>query len=177
MELFEAIDRRHSYRGPFLDEQLNRDDLRKIVQAGLKAPSGVNAQTTEFVILDEPETIREIGGMHEKNQAMRQAKAMILCLIDREPEPVYGDLSFQVEDCAAAVENMLLAVTALGLGSVWIDGWLRRENRAEKIAELVGIPPNKVIRILLPLGKPAEEGPRKEKKKFSERACFNRYKL
>ncbi|MFH1039439.1 MAG: nitroreductase family protein [PVC group bacterium] len=177
MELFEAMKRRHSYRGPFKDDPVPREDLERIVAAGLRAPSGKNEQTTSFVIVDDPSLVKEIGGMHPGNQALQLARALIACIIDRHPEAVYEGHSFQVEDCAAAVENMLLAITALGYGSVWIDGWLRLEGHAEKIGGLLGVPETRVVRVLLPVGIPAEEGPRKEKKAFNERAWFNRYRV
>ncbi len=175
MDVFEAINRRHSYRGPFLDRPVPREDLQRIVQAGIQAPSGRNMQTTSFVIIDDPELVRRVAAMHENNLAVQQARAFIACIIDRRPEAVYEGHSFQVEDCAAAVENMLLAITALGYATVWIDGWLRVQNRAEQIGRMIGLPESKVLRILLPLGVPAESWPQKEKKPFAERAWFNRY--
>ena len=175
MELFEAIRERYSYRGPFQGDPIPREDLKRIVGAGLMAPSGKNAQTTGFVIVDDPELVKEIGGMHPSNKALQQARALIACIIDRKPEAVYEGMNFQVEDCAAAVENMFLAVTALGYGSVWVDGWLRREGRADKIGRLLGVPDSKVVRILLPVGLPTAPGPRPEKKTFDERARFNRW--
>ena len=58
---------------------------------------------------------------------------------------------------------------------MWIDGWLRVEGRAEKIGKLLGLPEGKIIRVLLPVGVPAEVYKRPEKKPFEERAWFNRY--
>jgi nitroreductase len=175
MEVFDAIQRRHSYRGPFTNTPVSKDDLRQIVQAGIQAPSGRNQQTTQFVILDDAETIEEIGRLNPTNEAMKSAKAYIVCIIDKEPPSVYEGLSFQIEDCAAAVENMLLAITSLGYATVWIDGWLRVQQRAEKIAELIGLPQSKMVRIILPIGVPAEQWEQKEKKSFEERAWFNKY--
>lgn len=175
MDLFEAIARRHSYRGPFTDQPVPRPDLQRIVQAGLRAPSGKNAQTTTFVIADGPALVRQIGSMHASNVAVQQARAFIACIVDRQSVAVYEGHSFQVEDCAAAVENMLLAITALGYASVWIDGWLRVEQRADMIGRLLGVPPGKVIRVLLPIGVPAENWPPTQKKPFDQQAWFNRY--
>ncbi len=174
MDLFEAVAARYSYRGAFTGDPVSRGTLTKIVEAGLKAPSGKNEQTTTFVIADDPEIVKTIGGMHTM-WAMQQAKAFIACVIDREPEPIYEGHAFQVEDCSAAVENILLAITALGLGSVWVDGWLRVEGRAEKIGELLGIPSSKVVRVILPVGVPAKQGRRPEKLPFAERAWFDRH--
>ncbi len=175
MDVFEAIAKRHSYRGPFREQPVPRDDLRRIVQAGLQAPSGRNMQTTAFVIVDERELVRKIGALHTSNPAVQTAQAIIACIVDQQPAPVYEGHSFQVEDCAAAVENMLLAITARGYATVWIDGWLRLENRAATIGEMLGLPAGKVIRVLLPIGVPAEAWTQKEKKPFAQRAWFNRY--
>jgi nitroreductase len=175
MEFFEVVTRRHCYRGGFTDAPVPRADLEKIVQAGLDAPSGCNAQTTRFVIVDEPTLAAGIRAMHPANKAMQQAKAFIACIVDKEPPGVYEGLSFQVEDCAAAVENMLLAITALGYASVWVDGWLRREGRAVTVACMLGVPNEKIVRILLPVGVPAEDCKPPEKMPFDERAWFNAY--
>jgi len=175
MDVFEAIAKRHSYRRAFRDQAVPPTDLQRIVQAGLQAPSGKNAQTTTFVIVDDADLLRKIGGMPQANKAMQEAKAVIACIVDVEPELVYKGHAFQVEDCAAAVENMLLAVTALGYATVWIDGWLRLDKRAETISRLLNLPEGKIIRVLLPLGVPAEICSPKKKKPFEARVWFNRY--
>lgn len=175
MDLLEVVTNRHSYRGAFMDAPVSREDLKTIVQAGLDAPSGCNAQTTRFVVVDDAELVAAIAAMHETNKAMQQAKAFIACIVDRQPEAVYQDMAFQVEDCAAAVENMLLAITALGYASVWIDGWLRRDNRNDIIGKLLGVPAEKIVRILLPIGVPAEPVKGPDKKPFEQRAFFNQY--
>jgi nitroreductase len=110
-------------------------------------------------------------------QAMKNARAIILCIVDKDPEAVYEGYSFSVEDCAAAVENIMLAITALGYATVWIDGWLRLEKRAEKIAQIIDLPGSKKIKTLLPIGIPKEKLHQREKKAFTQRACFNRYSL
>lgn len=175
MEIFKAIEERYSYRGPMEQTSIPREELRKIVECGLKAPSGKNAQTTEFVIIDDQSTLQQLHQLHPANKAMQQSPAMIACIVDRQAEKIYEGYDFQLEDCAAAVENMLLAITGLGYASVWIDGWLRVERRAEIVADLIKLPADKKVQILLPVGKPMEQGPRKNKKAFDERAWFNSY--
>ncbi len=175
MDLFETITKRHSYRAGFKATPIARPDLRKLVQAGLDAPSGKNGQTTSFVIVDDPALIARIAPMHTASKAFQQARAYIACVIDKTPEAIYEGMSFQVEDCAAAVENMLLAITALGYASVWIDGWLRVDNRNTKIGDLLGVPKDKIVRILLPIGIPSEAYPSPAKKPFAQRAWFNSY--
>jgi nitroreductase len=170
MDLFESITKRHSYRGPFKPEPVSREDLERIVQAWIQAPSGCNAQSTTFVIADDPELLQKACGVLS---FARVPPAMIVCVTD--PSPVYAGNSFEVQDCSAAVENMLLAITALGYATVWIEGQLYAERRAERLAELLGVPSGKSIQVVLPLGLPVEDWPQKEKAPFAERAWFNGY--
>ncbi|MCE5269287.1 MAG: nitroreductase family protein [Planctomycetaceae bacterium] len=172
MNVFDAIHQRYSYRGEFTNAAVSRSDLRKIVDAGIQAPSGCNAQTTSFVIVDDPRLLGQVAEIVAK-PVCHSAKAMIVCVADWRP--AYADVSFAVEDCAAAVENLLLAITALGYATVWLDGVLRTEDRARRIAALLGVPSDKTVRVLLPLGVPAEPGTPREKLAFEERAWFNRY--
>lgn len=172
MDVFEAIAKRYSYRGDFTEAPVPREDLVKIALAGIHAPSGKNEQTTSFVIVDDPKLLKQIAQIVDKPVA-RSAKAMIACVID--PRPVLGNVSFAVEDCAAAVENMLLAITALGYATVWLDGVLRADDIAAKIARLLGVPEGRALRILLPVGVAVDPGTQKEKLPFEQRAWFNRH--
>jgi len=172
MDLFEAIQRRHSYRGAFTDAPVPREDLKKIVQAGIQAPSGCNEQVASFAIVDDPQLLREIAAILDRT-ACSTARAMIVCVAD--PRPIIDGTSFAVEDCAASVENMLLAVTALGYATVWLDGVLRRDDIARRIGRVLGVPEDKHVRVLLPIGVPAEPCKQKEKLPFDRRAWFNGY--
>ena len=172
MDLFDAIANRHSYRGDFTDAPVPRKNVKTIVQAGIQAPSANNEQVAAFVIVDDRQLLRQIAEILDK-PVCHSAKAMVACVAD--PRPVFAGLSFAAEDCAAAVENMLLAITALGYASVWLDGALRTEDRAAHIGRVLGVPSDKTIRILLPIGVPTEPGQQKEKLPFERRAWFNRY--
>jgi nitroreductase len=172
MDVFAAIAARYSYRGVFTDAPVSRGDLEKIVQAGIQAPSACNGQVATFVIVDDPKLLRQVAEVVDR-PVCQTAKAMIACVTD--PRPVYQTLSFAVEDCAASVENMLLAITALGYATVWLDGVLRADGRAERIAKLLGVPREKTVRILLPLGVAAEPGQQRERLPFAQRAWFNQY--
>ncbi len=172
MDIFEAIDRRHSYRGEFTDTPVPRDDLRRIVQAGIQAPSAKNEQVVSFVVVDDSAVLAQVAAVVDR-PVCRTARAMIACVAD--PRPILRGDSFAAEDCAASVENMLLAITALGYASVWLDGVLRQEDKAQRIARLLGVPEGLQLRILLPVGVPAEAVSQKEKLPFDERASFNRY--
>ena len=172
MDVFEAIDKRYSYRGEFTDVPVPREDLQKIVRAGIRAATAKNEQVASFVIVDDPELLEHIAEILDR-PVCNTARAMIACVAD--PRPVLREISFAAEDCAAAAENMLLAVTALGYAAVWLDGVLRSDNIARRIGQLLGVPQGKHLRILLPVGVAAEPGRQKEKLPFNQRAWFNRY--
>ncbi|MFZ4855569.1 MAG: nitroreductase family protein [Desulfuromonadaceae bacterium] len=175
MELFQAIKERYSYRGAFVQKPLPEADLRKIVQAGLDAPSGKNLQTTQFIIIDDPEKLDRVRGVFAGQAFITTAQAFIALFYDIEEQAASEfPYTFEVEDAAAAVQNILLAITGLGYASVWLDGVLRNEQRAERIGEIVGLPKSKRIRILLPVGVPTDENhSRKEKLAFDKRVWFN----
>lgn len=173
MDTFEAIAKRHSYRGEFQNKPVPRTDLEKIVQAGIDAPSGCNAQTTSFVVVDDPKLIAELAKIFGDRPVCTTAKAVIVCLTDSTP--AYGNTSFDREDCAAAVQNMLLAITALGYATVWFQGYVQNGGNDRKIAALLNVPDNLRVEIVLPLGTPTTAGSPREKKPLAERVSFNQY--
>jgi nitroreductase len=170
MDIFEAIAKRFSYRGEFMDEPISRHHLKKIVQAGIDAPSGCNAQSTSFVVVDKPEVIAEISKLIGDKPVCKTATAMIACVCDKTP--AYGKMSFFIEDCAAATQNMWLALTAIGLASVWLDGVIRGDVGVE-IGKLLKVPANLEVRVLLPIGYPInKDGKPNPKKSLQERVRF-----
>lgn len=173
MDTFEAIAKRHSYRGEFQNKPVPRTDLEKIVQAGIDAPSGCNAQTTSFVVVDDAKLITDIAKIFGDRPVCATAKAVIVCLADSTP--AYGNTSFAREDCAAAVQNMLLAVTALGYATVWYQGYVQRDGNDRKIADLLGVPKNLRVEVVMPLGVPVTDESPREKKPLAERVSFNQY--
>jgi nitroreductase len=175
MDLFQAIKERYSYRGAFVQKPVPEADLRNIVQAGLDAPSGKNLQTTRFLIINDPEKLDQVRSVFAGQAFITTAQAFIALFYDIEEQAASEfPYTFEVEDAAAAVQNILLAISGLGYASVWLDGVLRNEQRAERIGEIVGLPESKRIRILLPVGVPADaHHPRKEKLAFDKRVWFN----
>lgn len=174
MELFQAIRERYSYRGAFVQKPVPEEDLIKIVQAGLDAPSGKNLQTTKFVIVNDPGKLVQLRAAFSGQPFIETAPAFIAAFYDVEEQAASEyPYTFEIEDASAAVQNILLAITGLGYASVWLDGVLRNEGRAEKVGRVLGLPVSKKLRILLPVGVAAEEYPRRDKQPFVQRAWFN----
>ncbi len=174
MELFKAFAERHSYRGDFKNAPVPREDLRKIVEAGIMAPSGCNAQTTHFAIVDDPALLTEIRKLFTM-AAVKTAPAIIAVIM--KAESTYRGMGFEVQDYSAAVQNMLLAITDLGYASVWLDGVLRSRGIAEKIGSLLNVPQGKnmTVTVILPVGVPEEKGRQNDRLPFEQRSWYNRH--
>jgi nitroreductase len=150
MELFEAIYKRRSVR-QYTGAPIPKADLLKIVDAGRLAASGSNRQPWEFIIVTDRETIERL-----KVASLWMEKAAAIVAVVMDPASRWW-----VEDGSAAVENMLLAATALGYGSCWLEGYtLQREDELKAI---LNVPAGRRLFTLLPLGV-AADWPSKEKK-------------
>ena len=173
MNMIENMLNRHSYRGKYLSDPVSRADLQMILEAGLAAPSGCNKQTTSLIAVDDPEVLQSLHAVIDPPVG-ESAPAMICVLTERII--AYRDRTFYVQDYAAAIENMLLAITALGYESVWVEGHITDVDRiGRQMADILDVPENMELVCFLPVGKAAEPVKGPVKKPFSERAWFNGY--
>jgi nitroreductase len=161
MDALEAIRKRRSVR-KYTGELIPRENLEKIVDAGRLAASGSNHQPWEFIVVTDREMIDELK---VASNWMEKAAAIIAVVVDTSSR-------WWKEDGSAAVENMLIASTALGYGSCWLEGYTL--PREEEFKELLGIPKEKRLLTLVPIGVPAE-WPTKEKKSLEEVIHWERY--
>ena len=165
---------RHSYRGAYAEDRVpSREELKTIMEAGLAAPSGCNKQTTSLIAVDDAELVQKIKAVIDPPIA-ETAPAFICVLTQRIN--AYRDRCYSVQDYAAAIENMLLAITELGYQSCWYEGHITDEDRiCDKIAEILGVPEGYELVCILPVGKAVNETISPKKKAFEERAWFNRF--
>ena len=169
----DAILSRRSYRGKYLPAPVPREHLTQIMQAGYAAPSGCNKQTTSFIAVDDPALLAKLHAVIDPPIGTI-APAMI-CVLTRRII-AYRDRCYSVQDYSAAIENMLLAIEALGYASCWIEGHITDEDRiGRKMADILGVPQDMDMVCFLPVGVAAElvKGP--VKKPFEQRAFFNGY--
>jgi nitroreductase len=172
MDIFECLQKRYSYRGAYTHTPVPREDLEKILSAGLAAPSGCNRQTTSLIALDDPELLQSLTELVKVNGFKGENPPAGICVLTRKI-PGYEDKYFNVQDYSAAIENMLLAITALGYASCWIEGQITYNSETqEKIAKLLKISAEYAVVAFLPIGVPENEGKRPAYKSFAERAWF-----
>jgi nitroreductase len=158
MEAFECLITRRSVR-EFGQGEIDDDAVLKIVTAAMHAPSAGNQRPWHFIVIRDRGTLTEITKIHPHAGMLKQAQLAIAVAADRDSEKYPG---YWVIDCAAATQNLLLAVHALGLGAVWL-GIHPREDRSKGLAELLKFPPNVVPHSLVAVGIPAAIPPQPER--------------
>ena len=168
-----AIMNRRSYRGKFLPTPVPRENLRRIMEAGLAAPSGCNRQTTSLIAVDDPGTLERLHNVIRP--PVGETAPAAICVLTRQII-AYRDRCFAVQDYAAAIENMLLAITALGYESCWYEGHITDTDRiGEQMARILGVPEEYELVCFLPVGIAEGRPVEPRKKTFEERAWFNAF--
>ena len=161
MDALEAIRKRRSVR-EYTGDPIPRADLETIVDAGRLAATGGNRQPWDFIVVTEREMIEQLK---VASQWMDRAGAIIAVVLDPSSR-------WWLEDGSAAVENMLIASTALGYGSCWLEGYTL--PREEEFKALLGVPDDRRLLTLIPIGVPVS-WPTREKKSLEEVIHWERY--
>jgi len=163
MDLFDAIAQRASVRD-LKPVEVPDADLERILDAGRRAPSGRNRQPIEFIVVKDPATIQKLAAA----QKCIGDVGLVIC-IAADP----SKSQFWLEDVAAAATNMLLAIAALGYGSVWIEGTLLRVE--EECKRALGIPDAMRLIVALPIGAPVKEPQQAGKRPLADIVHWERY--
>ena len=161
MDTLEAIRTRRSIRR-YAEDVIPKADLETIVDAGRLAATGSNQQPWDFVVVTRRSMIEQFkvaGAWIEK------AGAVIVVVMNPASR-------WWVEDGAAAIENMLLASTALGYGACWVEG--DALPREAQFKTLLDVPGEKRVMALIPLGVAAET-PTIEKKPLEQVLHWEKY--
>ena len=173
MNVLEAIEKRHSYRGMYKDIPVPRRDLIKIMEAGLAAPSGCNKQTTSLIAIDDPEVLKKLHSVIVP--PIGETAPAAICVLTQRIK-AYRDKCYAIQDYAAAIENMLLEAVELGYQSCWYEGHLTDDdNIGEKMAKILNVPEGYELICFLPIGIGESEPALPNKKPFAERAWFNSF--
>ncbi|MBN1400510.1 MAG: nitroreductase family protein [Anaerolineae bacterium] len=178
MEFFETVAKRYSHKVAFdRQRKVPKEDLEKIVRAGMAAPSAGNGQSPEFVIIDDEAILAQLGEWSGR-VVLQTAPAVIAVLTDPRARQIL-DIKTEclIADLAAATQNLLLAATALGYRCGWLDGPFTDPDLQAKVCGLLGLPEDRMLLLTVPVGYEAEPGPRREKKPFEQRASWNTYAI
>ena len=171
MDLFEAVNKRYSHKEKFLPETVPMAVLEQIAGAGLAAPTGNNTQCVKLVILGSRDEVQKLGDI-VTTEALSTAPAAIAVLTDSEGHR--KPYNFEVEDYSAAATQMLLAATAMGYVSLWLDSPFFDEEIQKTALSVLGASSRYHLRVVLPIGLPCGEGSRREKLTFNERVSYGK---
>lgn len=158
MDVLQAIMTRRSIR-KFTGEVITEEQLDTLLRAGFQAPSAHNLQPWHFVVVEDKELLEKISGFHKYAKMLPNAGCGIIVCGDEEKQPGRG---FLVEDCSAAIQNILLAAHGIGLGAVWC-GLYDSGNLVEDMREVLELPNN-----IIPIGM-VVVGNKDEERKLSDR--------
>lgn len=135
--VLEGIRARRSVRR-YIDRPVEQEKVDLLLECACAAPSAVNRRPWRFVVIRDRGNLNALAEVHPYGKMLFQAPlALVVCgaiLHDGEPNPWWE------EDCAAAMQNILLAADGLGLSSVWLGVCHGRDGLPEKIEALLGTP-------------------------------------
>lgn len=152
MDVLEAIHTRRSIRkyaeGPVDDAQ-----VEILLRAAMAAPSAGNQQPWRFLVVRDRALLEEVARVHPYAKMAPGAALAVLVCGDTRKQKYEG---YWVIDCAAAVQNLLLAAHALGLGAVW-TGVYPSMDRVETLSAIFRCPSGVVPHSFIPIGLPGEQ--------------------
>jgi len=167
-ELLRVIDQRWSCR-EFERTTLDEAVIWKLVRAMLRAPSAGNIQPWHFYVVTNEEVKRGLTIAARGQDFVTQASVVIVvCVVPSKAGQGYGkrgESLYCIQDTAAAVENLILAAEALGLGTCWVGAF--DEAQAAKV---LGAPPERRPVAIVPVGKPA--CPRRRSRRLPEESVL-----
>lgn len=154
MDTLDALLTRRSVRR-FTPQPVAQDQLDTILRAAMHAPSACNQQPWHFITVTARERLDAIASVHPYAQMLTQAPLAVIVCADLTLETCPGNW---VIDCSAAMQNLLLAAHALGLGGVWV-GIHPVEQRVSDIRQVMNLPSFVMPLSLAAMGHPAEPLP------------------
>lgn len=140
----------------YTDQAVSEEHVRDLLEAAMAAPSAVACDPWHFVVIRHPATLKTLADALPDGRHLAHANVGIL--VCGETERAHdSQLSYVLQDCAAATENILLAASMLGLGACWCGVHPRKERMdlARKLADLpAGMVPVCVVAVGWPAQRP-----------------------
>lgn len=136
MDVINTIYKRRSIRN-YSDKQVEKDKIITLLKAATAAPTAANCQPWEFIVVDDGEKLTELKD--KLVFARYNAPVAIVVCGNMKLSHKGPSQEMWVQDCSAAIENILIAATGIGLGSVWI-GIYPLESNIKPLKKILNIP-------------------------------------
>lgn len=130
------------------------DDRTEILKAAMSAPSAVNRQPWQFIVVDDHDILRQLADALPYAKMTADASMAIVTCADESRFLDGIDSTLWVQDLSAVNENILLACHALGYGGVWTCVYPHPE-REKPVRDILGIPQSITPFAVIPIGRPA----------------------
>lgn len=161
MEAMDCILSRTSIRN-FSDSPVPPGEVKKLLAAGMAAPSAVNMQPWMFVVVDKRELLDALAEKLPYAKMLKDAPLAIIVCGDLRKTLDQREREYWVEDCSAAAQNILLAAHALRMGAVW-TAVHPVNSRIDSVQSLLNMPEYLVPLNVIPVGYPTENSEPKQK--------------
>jgi nitroreductase len=152
--MLEILQKRQSVR-KFTGAPVKKSDVKKILEAGVRAPSGKNGQPWRFaVIQDDKELLRQVAAYTIYEDFVRRADCLLCVFMDKTQSYHY------IKDCqaiGACIQNMLLEAADIGLGACWIGEILNADGA---VKQLLGVGNRYDLMAVIAVGVPSGENAR-----------------
>ena len=166
VDVIETIYKRRSIRN-YLDKQVEKDTIITLLKAATAAPTAANCQPWEFIIIDDAEKLSELK---DKLIFARYNAPVAIVVCGNMKLSFKGSAQeMWVQDCSAAIENILIAATSIGLGSVWI-GIYPLEGHIKSVKKVLNIPEHVTPLGIVYVGYSAEE--KEARTRFNEKRVY-----
>lgn len=149
----DPIFKRRSIR-KFTDQEVSDVDVNDILEAAMAAPSACCMDPWEFIIIRSSDLRKKVADFLPNGKMLNDSPVGIIVCGDID-KAHSNELSFMLQDCSAAIENILLAANLIGLGTCWL-GVHPREDRIEDLSKLFSLPSNIIPISVIALGHPKE---------------------
>jgi len=157
MDVYECIKTRRTVR-KFKDIEVPWDNVVKLLEAGKSAPSSGNIQNWKFIVIKDKAARVQVAEYCGNQMWIAKAPVLIAVVADVDKAKrfygIRGERLYSCQNCAAAIQNMLLMAHSLGLGGAWI-GYIEED----KIIPMLTLPPGIRPQGIIAVGFPAEEPP------------------
>ena len=147
-----SIFKRRSIR-QYTNQEVSEDDVKKLLEAAMCAPSANNARPWYFVIVRDRVMLEKLSKTHQYSYMVKNANVAIVVCGD---STIQSHKDYWVLDCSAATENILIEVAELNLGAVWVAVY-PREARINHARNVLKLPENIMPLCIIPIGYPAEK--------------------